>query len=178
MEELNAIGFHANDKDRCKRFVEEEEYLIVSPDKNFLGYGMYFWVNYKQAIWWKNTKKGGTQGAHIVSAKIYSKNVLDVTDADILNKLEILYSKIRNELLKEMSVKQGNIQLGIKLDALFHFFGKELRVFDCVYGTTKNENRAEHTFLEGTPMTMKTEDIILVKNYKVISGRQIRSDLA
>ncbi|UTC44873.1 hypothetical protein [Treponema sp. OMZ 857] len=177
MEELNTVGFHANYKNECERFIDDKEYLIVSSDTDFLGRGMYFWMNYKQAIWWKNTKKKEGGDSLIVSAKVHSKNVLDVTDVDVLNKLERLYSKIRNELSKKMQVKHDYIQLGIKLDALFHFFEKDLSVFDCVYGTAENKNRPEHAFLKGTPMTMKTEGIILVKNYKAISDRQLRSDL-
>lgn len=179
MEEINAVGFHANYKDKCKRFIDDKEYLIISEDKDFLGRGMYFWPDYKQAEWWRDTKKDGCEKSDIVSARICTKNVLDITDDDILNMLEKLYCSINNALLKKMSINSKNVRLGIKLDALFKIFNDVLSIYDCVYGTTKNENRPEHKFLENSKMTRKPEDIILVKKWNILSERKIevRRDL-
>ena len=173
MKKINTVGFHANYKDKCKRFIDDKEYLIISEDKDFLGRGMYFWPDYKQAEWWRDTKKGGYAKSDIVSARICTENVLDITDDDILDKLEGLYSIINTALLKKMSTNDKNVKMGIKLDALFKIFNDDLSIYDCVYGTAKNNNRPEHKFLKGSKMTRKPEDIILVKNWKILSERKI-----
>ena len=53
----NIIGYHVNDKDRCQKFIDEEEIIIFSEDIYWLGYGMYFWDNQANAKYWIQEKK-------------------------------------------------------------------------------------------------------------------------
>ena len=51
----NIIGYHANDKEKCQKFVENS-ICIFSEDTYWLGYGMYFWDTMSNAVYWKTEK--------------------------------------------------------------------------------------------------------------------------
>lgn len=53
--ESKAILYHSNTKEECDTFISQENYLIESKnayDDKWLGYGMYFWDNKGNAVWW------------------------------------------------------------------------------------------------------------------------------
>ena len=166
-------GFHANTKDKCKQFLDNPSCLLLSNDTYYLGYGMYFWDSLEQAEWWRDTKKGGKNLAAIITAKIVTDNLLDITSKEVLDALDRLYNNIEAKLAESMSVN-GTVLLGKKLDVLFTLCNKELQKYGGIYGVIAYKNRREHQFLQGSLMTMKPVAIILVKDYKIVSNVAIK----
>lgn len=53
----NIKVYHCNDKQRCEKFLKEDNYLIWSEEDGiWLGSGMYFWDNLSNAKYWKGEK--------------------------------------------------------------------------------------------------------------------------
>ena len=50
-------GYHANESERCRPFLQNKINLIVSIDREYLGNGMYFWDNKSNAKYWYFEKK-------------------------------------------------------------------------------------------------------------------------
>ena len=51
------VGYHANDKERCSKFINEDSFLVIDDkDTDFLGKGMYFWEHQSRAEWWLEEK--------------------------------------------------------------------------------------------------------------------------
>lgn len=163
--------YHANDTQKCELFLKNDEYLICSEDRYYLGTGMYFWDNLKRAKWWLTAKKHNH--GIIVSANINCNNVLDTTDEDILASLNKLYADIREKIEKhnKFIIKRNIVPLGVRLDILFDFCTK-LQQFTCIYGLVKYENRVEDPFLKDTPLTRNPKSILLVKKPEIISDKK------
>ncbi len=162
-------GYHANYNGECKEFVENDSYLIISKDTHYLGTGMYFWDNLDRAEWWLITKK--TKGeACIVKAFIDTTSLLDIRHAYALDKIQEMY-EIMLKCVKKREPNIKELKLGEILDIIFEFFEDDLKSYTGIYGTVKNLRRPEHKFLKGTPMTIKPEDMILVKKSIILSDR-------
>ena len=50
-------GYHCNDLERTKKFVENKELIMTQEDGYWLGKGMYFWDNLSNAHYWKKEKE-------------------------------------------------------------------------------------------------------------------------
>lgn len=121
----NIIGYHANDKKRCERFLQDNCYMIASEDTHWLGDGMYFWDNLSNAKYWAKEKrrKQETQTIWIVESHIILDNVLDLTDSELRQKiweLWVLYDRQLKRAGKFNSQKYK--YLGQRLNALFKVF--------------------------------------------------------
>lgn len=139
----NIIAYHVNDYERCKKYVEDNEYLILSKDKKWLGYGMYFWDNDSNANYWIGQKKRkDLKGKNIAKTKsnIYIDKMLDFTDMDHRKMFHALWEKYR-----ELEGISGDEPLGIKVDKLFDYFQilKENFFVIRVYGNYKYTPRDE-----------------------------------
>ena len=114
----NIIGYHVNDEEKCEKFLKEDEYIIVCPDKLWLGRGMYFWDNDSNANYWaKDKKKKVTSDLIKVKSNIYIDDMLDLSDLESLHFL--------NELWLEYCRKEKcktNVRLGMKLDRIFDYY--------------------------------------------------------
>ena len=53
----NTKAYHVNDEERCKKFIENKDYIIISDDTFWLGNGMYFWDNNSNANYWLKEKQ-------------------------------------------------------------------------------------------------------------------------
>lgn len=122
MEELrsNIIAYHVNDYERCKEYVDNSEYLILSKDTKWLGYGMYFWDNDSNADYWIGQKKRkDLKGKTIAKTKsnIFIDKMLDFTDMKHREMFHSLWKKYR-----ELEGVDEEELLGIKIDKLFEYF--------------------------------------------------------
>lgn len=140
MEEIrcNIIAYHVNDYERCRRYVENDEYLILSKDTKWLGYGMYFWDNNSNADYWISQKKRkDLKGKTIAKIKsnIFIDKMLDLTDRDSRIKIHKLWEKY----IELEGCDYEEELLGIKLDKLFDYFPilKENIFVIRVYGNYK-----------------------------------------
>lgn len=123
MEELrsNIVAYHVNDYERCKKYVEDSEYLILSEDTKWLGYGMYFWDNDSNADYWvKQKKRKDLKDRDIAKTKsnIYIDKMLDFTDENHRKMFHSLWEKYKE--LEE--IDEDEVLLGIKVDKLFDYF--------------------------------------------------------
>lgn len=121
--EAKAILFHSNKKAECKKFVENENYLIISEnskDNIWLGKGMYFWDNKGNARWWHNKQKERNTNEEyaITVANVKLDELLDLTDYDVYTTLDKLWSILCNN-----SKAKLDMQLGNKLNVLFEYNG-------------------------------------------------------
>ncbi|MBE6022244.1 MAG: hypothetical protein E7231_03290 [Cellulosilyticum sp.] len=143
----NILGYHANDADRCKRFIEDSTYLIISPDTNWLGKGMYFWDNTCNLEYWANEKlRKAIRSGNVIDVKktvsnVFTDNMLDLLDDKLLTTLETLWSK----WCSKDTEQKPNVPLGEKIDILFKHFDI-LSIFSVIrvagrYNKTIKETR-------------------------------------
>lgn len=179
MEELrnNIIAYHVNDYERCKKYVEDNEYLIFSKDTKWLGYGMYFWDNNSNADYWIGQKKRKElSGKKIAKTKsnIFIDRMLDFTDSDhrkMFNDLWGKYNELEGVGTKEL--------LGIKLDKLFDYFPilKENFFVIRIYGNYKYTPKDELVVYEmdsvGCEPITHVKTIYSVKNKDFACCRKI-----
>lgn len=115
----NTIGYHVNDSDRCKEFVENGK-LIFAEDITFLGSGMYFWDNeHNSKEWMEKKTRDGIFDSTIVTGRIETEAVLDLTDRSVVDNINRLWKKY--SLKKRTSAKYINkepLGLGLALDVL------------------------------------------------------------
>ena len=165
MSEINSptiIGFHANYTDECKRFMEDESFLIISSDTDYLGKGMYFWEHKSNARYWKRAKKNNKQSS-IVSALIDLENMLDLTDDDVLEILEKCCNKIKKVC--------NTHKLGEKINYILEI-GNFPHDIDVVRCREHKKNKKENSFLRDTNVTAKSIDIYCVKVVDAIKQRK------
>lgn len=148
-------GYHANDRNRCNKFITEKDFLIISEnDVDFLGTGMYFWEHQSKAEWWLKEKDKES----IVSAKVNLETVLDLTDEEKLSLIEKATNYIQ-KAIERKGIKQK--ELGKRLDFLFEahpWFNNydSIRGHSCI-------KRDESVFLFGTKLTSLCVDIYCVR---------------
>lgn len=139
----NIIGYHVNDEERCRTFVNNEEYLINSKDAKWLGYGMYFWDNESNADYWitqKKRKNPEIKKLAKVRCNIFTDKLLDLTDTKMLDTFNRLWEEYCKKGKCELSQP-----LGAKLDRIFDFFKtiddmfKVIRVYGKYNKTPKND---------------------------------------
>lgn len=110
--------FHANDEKRCRQFLEEDDYLIISEEDGvWLGSGMYFWDNLGNAKYWRNEKtrkKFSCGKLSIVKANVSLEKCLDLTDDDVLDFVMRCW-----KILQSKTKGLTNIESGFILNALF-----------------------------------------------------------
>ncbi|MCI8629250.1 MAG: hypothetical protein HFE57_07070 [Firmicutes bacterium] len=115
----NIKVYHCNDKQRCEKFLKEDNYLIWSEEDGiWLGSGMYFWDNLANAQYWKGQKKRKTNNRKplsIVSAHIYIDNLLDLSDINTCNVVDDIWEAY----CKTSKKPSQGVKLGEKLNILF-----------------------------------------------------------
>lgn len=175
----NIIGYHVNDKDRCEKFLNEDEYIIFSNDISWLGYGMYFWDNQANANYWITQKKRKDKNIQYIAkiqANIFIDKLLDLTDQDVLDTFDRLWEQYCNR--EKINKNQA---IGIKLDRLFDFIKiiddsfKVIRVFG------KYEKLEEKDFLiykiqndkTSVSLTNKIRMVYCVRSYDYVCNRTL-----
>ncbi|NFE74682.1 hypothetical protein FC758_12335 [Clostridium botulinum] len=157
----NSVGYHVNDKERCLKFIEDKDYLIISKDVFWLGYGMYFWDNAGNAKYWIKQKEHKDKSKKYACTKsnIYTDEefLLDLTDDEIKLLVKKLWKNYCN--LKKEKEKQP---LGIRIDKLIKFF-------DILQDTKVVRGVGDYNIEQ-----KKTDIFRLDKDFK---GPQIRGDL-
>lgn len=159
-------GFHANDSERCSRFLSEKDYLIICKDTDYLGTGMYFWEHKSRAQWWLEEQKKEV----IVCAEIIADNMLDVTDPEIVKMLGNMFSRMDIAVRKKFNNPKISIKAGVKLDTLFETYPKFLGIYTLVRGR-RDYPIEEQDFLEGTKLSTKSVDIYSVKSPEIVIER-------
>ena len=102
--ESKIILFHSDEESKCKKFIEEENSLIISEnskDDIWLGKGMYFWDNKGNANWWKDKQESRNKDKRysIVIVNAVLDKLLDLTDFEVYMKMEELGRKFANYLI-------------------------------------------------------------------------------
>lgn len=157
----NITGFHANDYDKTRAFVDKGE-LACSKDTDYLGYGMYFWDNLSNAKYWakQKIKKERLRYCYISTANVIVKEpILDLTDKETIGLIRRLWL--------EFCTLQGaekNQPLGVILDTLFEYFDEllgEMKVAKCIGSYerwSKNKFLLELTnnYIDDRPKTIYT----------------------
>jgi len=97
--ESKIILFHSDEESKCKKFIEEENSLIISEnskDDIWLGKGMYFWDNKGNANWWKDKQESRNKNKRysIVIVNAVLDKLLDLTDFEVYMKMEELWQEI------------------------------------------------------------------------------------
>lgn len=170
------LGFHANYKEECERFLSDESYIIDSKtDTEYLGRGMYFWEHQSNAIWWAKTHKNDS-AAMIVSAELSLQNVLDLSDDDICKMLNKMFTYIDRSIIKkiahERNSKNPNSAMGIILDSLFEAFNPQMSKYDIVKAVKSYDKKQEADFLVSSPFTTKIVVILCAKTKAPIGARK------
>ncbi len=176
----NIKVYHCNDKQRCEKFLKEDNYLIWSEEDGiWLGSGMYFWDNLANAQYWKGQKKRKTNNRKplvIVSANIYIDNLLDLSDINTCDKIQQLwemYCRITNKSSK-------NINLGEKLNILFkseilekYLANSVIRVIGKYNYTPSNSLFDSNLKSNKTEPTLAAKYIYNVKNANCIFNKKL-----
>lgn len=161
-------GFHANDKERCEKFLSNYKYLIISEDTDFLGNGMYFWEQQSRAEWWLKEKHKDV----IVCAEIITEDMLDLNDPAVCSKLQHLYERIGNAVKNRYIKKypKMDMQTGVKLNVLFESFGFYMNAFKVVRGTRVYDIE-EPLFLVNSKLSSRAVDIYCIRTPDVAIKR-------
>lgn len=119
----NILGYHCNDKKRCKDFIEKNKLIWSSSeiDGQWLGNGMYFWDNLSNAKYWEKEKqrKNKNDEFDIVVANISLQRFLDLTDEDVVCGVERYWGKLNDEL--QLTREGEVVYIGEKLNYLFEY---------------------------------------------------------
>ena len=116
----NVLGYHCNDLDRCREYVENTLHMITAvEDGAWLGTGMYFWDTISNAEYWKREKKKKDphREYRIVKSHLDLTNVLDLTDSMTYRQLERLWKALSNRI--GLDECPDSVPLGKKLNLLF-----------------------------------------------------------
>lgn len=141
MEEKKEIPqiylYHCNTKEKCGNFLNNILELIKSShkyDDYWLGKGMYYWENLGNAKYWKKdkTRKNPNDEFVIIKSFVSLEKLLDLTDNDIANKIEILWEKLSNQ-----SLENKNFQNKVPIGAKLNFIYKKLDEFQKKYNIVK-----------------------------------------
>ena len=167
----NIVGYHANDEQRCRQFLNGET-IISSSDVHFFGFGMYFWDNLSNARYWAKEKRRKNSDSTIsqwwiVRAHINTSDVLDLTDEQILdtvNKLWVQYCRL--------SKCNVNAPLGKKLDILFDYF-ECLSVYTIIKGNGRYDRIHRVEFLDGSYIVNNIKCMYCVKCRTVLLSRAL-----
>lgn len=155
----NVVGYHTNDANRCRLFVDQKT-SINSPDIHYFGWGMYFWDNLSNAKYWVRKKRTTIAGEiWIVKANICIEQLLDLSDNDILDFIDKLWS----EYCRKKGCSSAG-PLGKKIDALFDFFPMLSANFEVIkgYGGYSKQDKVVE-FLEGSYVVNNVKCIYCVR---------------
>ncbi|HAN09060.1 MAG TPA: hypothetical protein DCP90_00420 [Clostridiales bacterium] len=151
----NIIGYHTNDLERCKRFVLDKDFVIVTEkDTWWIGKGMYFWDNRYNTQYWleeKRRKECNNMPIGIVTCNIYMDNMLDLTDKEIADKFEELWE----EYLQNTQENLVSLPLGVKIDKILGYLENVSQIIKVikVYGLY-NETH-ENSFIKNSASFVK-----------------------
>ena len=161
------VGYHANDRKRCSKFVNENSFLVIDvKDTDFLGTGMYFWEHQSRAEWWLEEKNKES----IVKAELDLSKMLDLTDDEKLSYIEKIADLFYASMLRA-GIKPE--QVGLKLDYLFEVNKWLSESYETVKAHFYYERKDESAFLFGSKLTGKCVDIYTVRgNPEVAKNRE------
>lgn len=176
--EAKAILYHSNEESKCKEFLSNDGFLIVSNnryDDIWLGSGMYFWDNLGNAKWWKSKQmqRNGSKIYTIVATNVVLERLLDLTDIDITEK----FNELWNEVCEKIG-ETGNFGLGKKLNCLFDILALE-KTYDIIkvfgkYNRTTNEGFIRFDYGSKKPEpTLATKCIYSIRNADCIVEKEM-----
>ena len=167
-------GYHCNDLEKTKNFIENKELVMTSENGHWLGSGMYFWDNLSTAHYWKSEKirKDPTKSYEVCIAFIgLDDTFLDLTDLDIANKIQELWEELAKE--KKWDSKAP---LGLKLNLLYD----AMPFFDVIkvsgsYPRAKKGNLIQYNPSKRCPQPTENSRIIYsVKSDKHIIATEVQ----
>jgi hypothetical protein len=140
----NIIGFHANDAIKFTDPIKDDCFIMAS-DTKWFGNGMYFWDNLSNANYWvrKKLRESEIECVYIISANIIINQLLDLTDYDIIDKIERIW--INYCKLKKI-VDYKHIPVGVRLNILFDFFPDIRNEYKVIKGIGFYKNSKQHHF--------------------------------
>lgn len=168
MEEKTTL-YHVNTNKKIEEFSVKDT-LIISKhkaDKNYAGYGMYFWDNRGNADYWLGEKLKYEEKQNlclvVVSVEYNSEVLLDLMD----NAQEKLYADILEKLEKSGKFQSGF--LGDKVDYLCQHLGCKLVRFSTYYPNTPKTG-----MLKRSRVTNQNKVIYCIKepHYDIIKSKQ------
>lgn len=178
MEMINNIkGYHANYKEKCKKFIETDE-LIISEDTYFLGHGMYFWDVESNANYWKTVKERQSYNeVKIVSADIIIDEFLDIMDENVRATIGRLWQKYITKKQDKRYAKNDAVTLGQVLDTLPGI--KDFPVRKGIYNYTKeisnfNSYSISITGIEACSLSNNSKTIYAVIDKKCAVNREYK----
>lgn len=129
--------YHCNTKNKCKNFLNNVLELIESNhkyDDYWLGRGMYYWDNLGNAKYWKKDKirKNPNEEFVIIKSFVSLEKLLDLTDNDVADKIEVLWKELSNQNLENKYLK-NKVPIGAKLDFIY----KKMDDFQKIYNIIK-----------------------------------------
>lgn len=168
----NVLGYHVNDIERCTKFIEDKNYLIISNDKYWLGKGMYFWDNNANANYWMNEKKRKEPNNEYikVNANIYTDEdiLLDLSNREIVELIDDIwaeYCKKNNEKLQQ--------PLGVKIDKILKFFEEEFTNIKVIKGIGDYKGSKIDYKYCGPKINFNHKVIYCIRNHDIAVNRKV-----
>lgn len=161
----NVIGYHTNDKNRSIKFINNLS-CIFSEDTHWLGYGMYFWDNLHNAVYWKTEKFRKHKKINeiwITKSNVLLDNILDLTDTTEAKNFELLWNDYANK--KDYNTAQSNnIPIGEKIDRLFDFYDLKYLSIKCYGKYTKIRDLDLFNNTKGCKITQRVKVIYSIRD--------------
>ena len=174
-------GYHVNDKERCLKFLSNEEFLIISEDTYWMGEGMYFWDNVGNSKYWKSVKlkQDGSKEYLTVQANIFidEDKLLDLTDEEQVELIERYW-----ELYCKLDKCDKNPPLGIKIDKLVKFLeehtGHHISIIKAIGDYNINQNKFDYlrynNKFNGPQIRGNLRTIYCIRDYNIVKARKIK----
>jgi len=155
----NIIGYHTNAPEKCIDFLNND-CIIESIDKHWLGNGMYFWDNLGNAHYWANEKKrkDNLPKVYIIRANIVVDQMLDLTDNDIINKINDIW----NQYCYRKRINSDK-PLGVKLNTLFKFYSNFHSNYKVIKAVGYYKDHKLHNFFIDSNVSSQVKTIYCVK---------------
>ena len=173
----NILGYHSNEKIKILNFVNKN-IPIFSDDTHWLGYGMYFWDNYNNSLYWKQEKERKNEKkipVLIASANVITESILlDLTDHGHVKFID----RIWNAHLEKLPAKEkkliSNYPLGKRIDFLFKTYPsleERYKAIKC-FGRYKN-NISKFDVICNNKITNGVKTIYCVRDENFIKNPNI-----
>lgn len=168
----NVLGYHVNDIERCAKFIEDKNYLIISNDKFWLGKGMYFWDNNANANYWmKEKKRKDPHNKYVkVIANIYTDEdiLLDLSNKEVVN----LVGEIWKEYCKKNNEKI-NQPLGVKIDKILKFFEEDFIDIKIIKGIGEYKKSNTDGKYCGPKINFNHKVIYCIRHHEIAINRKV-----
>lgn len=173
----NILGYHSNEEIKILNFVNKS-IPIFSDDTYWLGYGMYFWDNYNNSLYWKQEKERKNKKnipILIASANVITESILlDLTDYDHIESIDIIWKAHLAKLPAKEKKMISNYPLGKRIDFLFKNYSileDQYKAIKC-FGKYKN-NMGRFNVICNDKITDEVRTIYCVRDKNFIKNPNI-----